>query len=96
MTPCNHYTEEWAGFRAGLDIEATGKSFVSAGDRTPVVQSVVSDTILTELVCFKKNELKPYKVPLACREIVSVLYVRTVYSVNSLRYTFILRNLGKT
>jgi hypothetical protein len=29
------------GLRAVLDTEATGKSFVAAGDRTPVNQSVL-------------------------------------------------------
>jgi hypothetical protein len=40
-TPGTHCTGGWVGPRAGLDTEARGKVFTSAGDRTPVVQSVV-------------------------------------------------------
>jgi hypothetical protein len=36
-----HRRRRWVGLRAGLDTEATGNPFTSAGDRTPVVQSVV-------------------------------------------------------
>jgi hypothetical protein len=36
-----HCTGGWVDLRAGLDTEARGKSFASAGDRTPVVQPVV-------------------------------------------------------
>jgi hypothetical protein len=36
-----HWIGVWVGHRAGLDTEARGKSFASAGDRTVVVQSVV-------------------------------------------------------
>jgi hypothetical protein len=36
------------GLRAGLDIRLEEKSFVSAGDRTPVIQSS-SDTMLTDV-----------------------------------------------
>jgi hypothetical protein len=39
--PGTHWMGDWAGLRAGLDTEATGKSFASAGDLTPVVQFVV-------------------------------------------------------
>jgi hypothetical protein len=41
VTPGNHWIGGWEGLRAGLDKEASGKSFVCARDRTPVVQSVV-------------------------------------------------------
>jgi hypothetical protein len=41
FTPGTHCTGGWVGPRAGLDTEATGKSFASAGDRNPVFQSVV-------------------------------------------------------
>jgi hypothetical protein len=41
-SPGTHCTGGWVGARVGLDTEARGKkSFVSAGDGTPVVQSVV-------------------------------------------------------
>jgi len=40
-TPGTHWIGGWVGLRAGLDTEARGKSFASAGDRTLVVQSVV-------------------------------------------------------
>jgi hypothetical protein len=33
------------GVRAGQSIEARGKPFASAGDRTPVVQSVIANII---------------------------------------------------
>jgi hypothetical protein len=36
-----HWIEGWVSLRAGVDPEARAKSFASAGDRTPVVQSVV-------------------------------------------------------
>jgi hypothetical protein len=39
--PGTHRTGGSVGLRAGLDTEATEKSFVSAEDRTPIVQSVV-------------------------------------------------------
>jgi hypothetical protein len=35
-----HWIRRWVGLRAGLDIQET--SFAFAGDRIPVVQSVVS------------------------------------------------------
>jgi hypothetical protein len=41
-TPGTHWTGGWVGPSAGLDAETRKKSFVSVGDRTPVVQSVVS------------------------------------------------------
>jgi hypothetical protein len=31
----------WVGLRAGLDTETIGKMFDSAGDRTPLVRSVI-------------------------------------------------------
>jgi hypothetical protein len=37
-----HWTGGWVGPRAGLDAKARRKSSASVGDRTPVVQSVVS------------------------------------------------------
>jgi hypothetical protein len=40
-TPGAHLIGGLVGLRAGLDTEARGKSFASAGDRTSVVQSVV-------------------------------------------------------
>jgi hypothetical protein len=40
--PGTHSIGGWVGLRAGLDTESLeGKSFASARDRTPVVQSVV-------------------------------------------------------
>jgi hypothetical protein len=42
MDPGTHWIGGWVGLRAGLDTEARGKSFVPAGDRTPVVQSAVT------------------------------------------------------
>jgi hypothetical protein len=36
-----HCTGGWVGLRTGLDTQARGKSFVSAGDRNPVAQFVV-------------------------------------------------------
>jgi hypothetical protein len=41
-TPSTHWIGGWVGPRDGLGTEATEKSFASAGDRTPVIQSVVS------------------------------------------------------
>jgi hypothetical protein len=40
-TPGTHCTGGWVGFSAGLDTEGGGKILCPAGDRTPVVQSVV-------------------------------------------------------
>jgi hypothetical protein len=39
--PGTHWTGGWVGPRAGLDTETRGKLFATAGDQTPVVQSVV-------------------------------------------------------
>jgi hypothetical protein len=39
--PGTHYTGGWVGLRTGLDTEARGKIFASAGDRAPAVQSAV-------------------------------------------------------
>jgi hypothetical protein len=39
--PGTHCIGGWVGIRACLDTEATGKSVISAGNRTPVVQSEV-------------------------------------------------------
>jgi hypothetical protein len=36
-----HWIGVWVWLRSGLDTEARGKSFASAGDRIPVVQSVL-------------------------------------------------------
>jgi hypothetical protein len=38
MAPGTHWIGGWVGPRAGLDTEARGKIFESAGDQTPVVQ----------------------------------------------------------
>jgi hypothetical protein len=38
-TSGTHYTGGWVGLRAGLDTEVRGKSFVPAGDRTPIARS---------------------------------------------------------
>jgi hypothetical protein len=40
-TPTTNWIGGWVDLRAGLDTDATKKYFTSAGDRTPVVQSVV-------------------------------------------------------
>jgi hypothetical protein len=40
-TPGTHCTGGWVGLRAGLDTDVREKSFAPAGDRTPIVQSVV-------------------------------------------------------
>jgi hypothetical protein len=40
-TPGTHWVGGWVGLRAGLDKEAGGKFFASAGDRPPVVKTVV-------------------------------------------------------
>jgi hypothetical protein len=42
--PGTHCTGGWVGFRAGLDREVRGKILCPAGDRTPVVQSVVTQS----------------------------------------------------
>jgi hypothetical protein len=46
-----HCTRGWVGLRAGLDTDVRGKSFVPAGNRTPITRSSSpqSDTILTVL-----------------------------------------------
>jgi hypothetical protein len=46
-----HCTRGWVGLRAGLDTDVRGKSFVSAGNRTPIARSSSPqpDTILTVL-----------------------------------------------
>jgi hypothetical protein len=41
ITPDIHWIGTWVGLRAGLDTEAIGNIFASAGGRTPFVQSVV-------------------------------------------------------
>jgi hypothetical protein len=38
-TPGTHCTGGWVGPRAGLDTEATGKSFAPAEDRTSIARS---------------------------------------------------------
>jgi hypothetical protein len=40
-TPGTHWIGGCVGLRAGLDTEGREKTFASAGNRTPVVQSVV-------------------------------------------------------
>jgi hypothetical protein len=40
-TPGTHWIGAWVGLRVGLDTDDRGKIVVSAGDRTPVIQSVV-------------------------------------------------------
>jgi hypothetical protein len=40
-TPSTHWIGGWVGLSAGLDTEARGKIFASAGDRTAVAQPVV-------------------------------------------------------
>jgi hypothetical protein len=47
-----HWLGSWVGLRAGLDTEARGKILASAGDRAPVVQSVVRHSQL--LQCFSQ------------------------------------------
>jgi hypothetical protein len=39
--PGSHRMEGSVGLRAGMDTDARGKMFAFAGDRTPLVQSVV-------------------------------------------------------
>jgi hypothetical protein len=36
-----HWIEGWVGPRVGLDAKARRKTFAPAGERTPVIQSVV-------------------------------------------------------
>jgi len=50
-TPGTHCTRVWVGPRIGLHTEVRGKPFASAGDRTPIVQSVVSIYWLSYLSC---------------------------------------------
>jgi hypothetical protein len=38
-TPGTHWTGGCVGPRAGLDTEVRGKSFATAGDRTPIARS---------------------------------------------------------
>jgi hypothetical protein len=52
-TPGSPWIRGWLAFVAGLDTDAKGKLFASAGDRTPTVQSVVrhcTDLAAPELI----------------------------------------------
>jgi hypothetical protein len=60
-TPGTHWTGGCAGLRAVLDTEVRGKILCPVGDRTSVIQSLVSHYMLIELpqppVCYHKNLL---------------------------------------
>jgi hypothetical protein len=48
-TPGTHWIGGWVGPRAGIDTEAREETCASAGDRIPVVQSVVYGWVLQSM-----------------------------------------------
>jgi hypothetical protein len=54
-TPDTHWIGGWVGLKAGLDTEVKEKSFASAEDQTPFVQSVVRSQLITLKLTINKT-----------------------------------------